>query len=129
MNYVIKLVISYLSMFVYLSYHVSCWPWLAITVSLISPVYKINQFNTICRLTRTYTEPWVLAKDREPWVLARDRVSEIRIRLWVELSLKYLGSRFLTRIMKLICRLFYNNLRIKNKNHLLFNIISPNYIK
>ena len=30
MNYVIMLVISYLSMFVYLSYHVSCWPWLAI---------------------------------------------------------------------------------------------------
>jgi len=32
---------------------------------------------------RTYTEPWVLARDWEPWVLARDRVSETVIRLWV----------------------------------------------
>ena len=42
MNYVTMLVISDLSMFVYLSYHISCWPLLASTVSLISPVYKIN---------------------------------------------------------------------------------------
>ena len=42
MNYVIMLVISDLFKFVYLSYHISCCPLLASTVSLISPVYKIN---------------------------------------------------------------------------------------
>ena len=42
MNYVTMLVISDLSIFVYLSYHISRWPLLASTVSLISPVYKIN---------------------------------------------------------------------------------------
>ena len=43
-----------------------------------------------------YTEPWVLAENREPWVLARDRVGDVLIRLWVELSLKHIASRYLT---------------------------------
>ena len=71
-NYVTMLVISDLSIFVYLSYHISCWPLLASTVSLISPLYKINEFNEIRRLTQMYIEPWILAKDREP-VVWRER--------------------------------------------------------
>ena len=46
-----------------ISYLFQCRPWLAITVSLILPVYKINEFNTNCWVIRTYTEPWVLARD------------------------------------------------------------------
>ena len=70
------LVRSLLSMFRYLFYQCSCWPWSAIPVRLYLPVL-IKLYDSNSRFRQTHTEPWVLA---------RDRVREIDVRLRVKFS-------------------------------------------
>ena len=57
MNVVFSVVMSSTILIIYvsnLSYLFKCWPWLAITVSLILPVYKINYENEPLYYTDEY---------------------------------------------------------------------------